>query len=498
MTRPGVHTVAAGHAVTADAAVAVLDAGGNAFDAVVAAGFAACIAEPMLTSMAGGGFCLTRTADGEAEVVDFFVDVPRGPMSPGPDGGIDHGMVEREVSFTATTQVFHVGWASVATPGCLRGWLDIHHRLGRAPLATVLAPAIAAARAGVRTNARQAYLFEILAPVNTLTDAVAARYCPDGVPARAGDLIAHHDTARFLARLAEDPNAAVAEFDDALLAASAAEGGRLLRDDLAGYRVARRAPHVAPYRDATLLTNAPPAQGGVLMAAQLAHLASGPPLAGIDAVDVPVRILEAQRHADGLRSPAATQGTTHVSVADADGNVATMTTSNGTGSGCAIPGIGVLANNMLGEDDLFPGGLGTGVPGTRIASMMAPTIVLDDRGTVRLALGSGGSKRIRTAIAQVVAHAVDRPGEVWAGDVGASALAAAVEAPRLHWDGTVAQVEPGFSDEAVRQLASTVPVEVWDAHDLYFGGVHAVRPGLDAAGDPRRGGVARIVPSPRP
>ena len=174
----------------------------------------------------------------------------------------------------------------------------------------------------------------------------------------------------------------------------------------------------------------------------------------------------------------ATRGTTHVSVADGEGNVASMTTSNGEGSGWIIPGTGVLANNMLGEDDLHPLGFHRAVPGQRVASMMAPSVVVGPDGAVELVAGSGGSKRIRTALTQVISAVVDhrRP------------LDEAVHAPRLHWDGEVLQLEPGWDGEVVAALGARRPVNVWSRPDLYFGGVHAVVPGREAVGDPRRGG----------
>jgi gamma-glutamyltranspeptidase/glutathione hydrolase len=172
-----------------------------------------------------------------------------------------------------------------------------------------------------------------------------------------------------------------------------------------------------------------------------------------------------------------------MTVVDADGNVASMTTSNGETSGDVIPGTGVLLNNMLGEDDLHPGGFHVGPPGERVASMMAPTLVLGPDGHVVLALGSGGSKRIRTAIVQVVTAIVAHGRD----------LAEAVEAPRIHWDGDVVQVEPGLPPAAVAALRRRWSINQWPARNLYFGGVHAVQPGKAGVGDPRRGGTARFV-----
>jgi gamma-glutamyltranspeptidase/glutathione hydrolase len=115
--------------------------------------------------------------------------------------------------------------------------------------------------------------------------------------------------------------------------------------------------------------------------------------------------------------------------------------------------------------------------------MMAPTAVLDDRGRVVLVLGSGGSKRIRSAIVQVlVAHLVH----------GAD-LDEAVRAPRIHWDTDHLEVEPGLAPEVLAALADLAPVNIWPAPSLYFGGVHAVVPGSVGAGDARRGGSVRVV-----
>jgi gamma-glutamyltranspeptidase/glutathione hydrolase len=174
-------------------------------------------------------------------------------------------------------------------------------------------------------------------------------------------------------------------------------------------------------------------------------------------------------------------------VADGEGNIAAMTTSNGEGSGDVIPGTGILLNNMLGEDDLHPGGFHAAPPGVRVASMMSPTIVLGADGSPELVVGSGGSKRIRTAIMQVLAAVVD----------GGVTIEDAVVAPRLHWDTDHVEVEPGFPDDVVDALSARWPVNVWPEPDIYFGGVHAVVPGPDggAGGDPRRdGATAQVTP----
>jgi gamma-glutamyltranspeptidase/glutathione hydrolase len=256
--------------------------------------------------------------------------------------------------------------------------------------------------------------------------------------------------------------------------------------------VIERAPLEVRWRGHRLLTNPPPAFGGELVALGLLELEERPGWpADAGTVAHAVALAEAMVATDQVRAAGlvgeqlrrrSTGGTTHVSVADAEGGAASMTTSNGEGSGWMLPGTGVMANNMMGEDDLHPGGFHATPPGERVASMMAPSMVVDADGRVRLAVGSGGSKRIRTALAQVIAAVLDQQ----------RSLTDAVEAPRLHWDGAQLHVEPGWADPVVEELEARWLVTRWPQRDLFFGGVHVVVPGHDAAADPRRGGAARV------
>lgn len=180
-----------------------------------------------------------------------------------------------------------------------------------------------------------------------------------------------------------------------------------------------------------------------------------------------------------------TGGTTHMNVADAEGNVASLSASNGEGCGHFVPGTGIMLNNMMGEDDLHPEGFHMAPPGSRISSMMAPSMLVDAEG-VLAALGTGGSKRIRTALQQTVTNLVDfglTPEE-------------AVNRPRLHLSQGTLQVEPGYPEAALSTLRKGGPINVWDTKNVYFGGVHAVVPRTGGgAGDARRGGHFMVVGS---
>ena len=179
-------------------------------------------------------------------------------------------------------------------------------------------------------------------------------------------------------------------------------------------------------------------------------------------------------------------GTTHVSVIDADGNAASLSTSTGSGSGVIVPGTGVYLNNMLGEYDLATAR--PVPPGRRLSSMMAPSIALDERGAPRLVVGSAGSARLRGAIMQIVVNVLEH----------ALPVRAAIDAPRVHVDEPHVHCEGGHDPEVLDELeAAGYDLVRWRRRNLFFGGVAAVETlpdgSLAAAGDPRRGGAGVVV-----
>jgi len=491
--------VAAGHPAVVAAAHEVLDAGGNAFDAVVAAGFAGTVAEPALTSLAGGGFCLARTAAGEEVLVDFFVDTPGLGLASPPVPHFD----EVVVNFEVATQAFHCGPGSIAVPGGLPGYLHVHRRFGRVDLGTVVAPALRLARDGVDLLPRQAGIVSLLERILLRTPEGRALFAPGGRLVAVGDRLRNPGLAEVLAELGRggDVRFSGGPLAAALLAVTAADG-LVTAGDLAAYRVVERDPLALHWQGRRVLTNPAPSFGGTLIAAALARL-DGLDL-GPDDPRGPAALVavaaEVDRHrrailagADPVRpaDPAdpsilrpgrrgSARGTTHVSVWDGEGGAAAMTTSNGECSGDVIPGTGILTNNILGEDDLHPDGFHASPPGLRVASMMAPTVVVGPDGATEVVVGSGGSKRIRSAVTQVLVNVL----------VHGLDPRAAVEAPRAHWDVDHVEVEPGFGSGALDALAALGPVNRWPDRSVYFGGAHLVVPGLGAAGDPRRDGAA--------
>lgn len=508
--------VACGHPVTLKAALSVLEAGGNAFDAAAAALWTACVAEPLLAAPGGGGFLVARTGGGRDRVYDFFAQTPFLRRPP-------HEEDFREIlaDFGTVQQAFHIGLGSAATPGLVAGAFAFHRDLGRMPAEAVFQPAIRAARDGVLVNAMQAYLARILHPIIHDTEGARALYAPGGRVVKEGDLHRLPELADFLEALAAEGadlfyRGVVAERVDE---ASRQGGGHLRREDFSRYRLVVRRPLRVEWRGHTILTNPPPASGGLLVGFGLQALEQAGALDDTDPSAYALAVadaLAAMHHArmgegldEGLdpavaervltpeivsrylevlrRHPPADRGTTQVSVVDGDGNAASLTISNGEGCGWAVPGCGFMLNNMLGEADLQPRGFGRWPPDTRLTSMMAPTLVKERASDRIVALGSGGSNRIRSAILQCVVAMVGQ----------GLPLREAVGRPRLHVEGRRLEIEGGFPNAVVAALERRWSDRVeWPDTNLFFGGVHAVESGsggMAGCGDPRRGGVASVL-----
>jgi gamma-glutamyltranspeptidase/glutathione hydrolase len=503
----GKGVVAAGHDLTSKAAAEILQDGGNAFDACLAGLFMTFVAEAVFSSPGGGGFLMARrAASDKVTLYDFFAETP---LKRRPEGEIDFYPIQAD--FGPAKQEFHIGLGSSATPGVVPGLFALHEELCRLPMKRLVEPAVRAARSGFPLSAFQAHLLTVIAPILKPTAGVAKIFAPGGALLKAGETFANPDLAETIEWLAEDGARLFIDGDvGQAVVAQQRDGGYLTRADLADYRVARRTPILWRHRDAVVALNPPPAASGALIAFGLGFVQAladaGRTLDAFALREAMEATNEARAaHGDGLaakladgvlakrmreaaRHPAAYRGTTHVSVIDRDGNAAAASLSNGEGNGSIVGGFGFMLNNMLGEEDLSPEGLGTWRVATRLSSMMAPTIILQPDGTV-IALGTGGSNRIRTAILQVTVNLLDR----------GMSLEQAVDAPRLHLEkcGTLS-FEPGLP-EAVESAfrAAGEKARAWPERNLFFGGVHAARRfgggGVEGAGDPRRGGIAIVV-----
>ena len=509
--------VAAGDHGTAEAGAALLREGGNAVDAVIAAACASFICEPLLSSAGGAGVATCGSADRGFFTHDFFTLVPGLGLAARP--ALD--FQEITIDFGPTTQDFHVGRGAAAVPTALFGLLAMHKAHGRAPLSDVFAPAIHLCRDGHVLSSALQWVTGMLRPIVEVSDGVRSLLSSDGELAPADRPIHNRALGDFLEALGEEGEALLrGPFTDALVAAFGPEnGGLLTRQDLAQYSPRRRPPLRVDFDGHTLLTTPPPSAGGTLIgvgarAGALANIGRHPFMseAHIDAlVDVLATISVARRAdidarirarigngmlfddadiarwratAEGIGEERNLGGTTHISVKDAAGMCASMTLTNGEGCGHALPGFGVHINNFLGEEDINPAGFHALPAGTPMTTMMAPAIVLRGHEPT-LVVGSGGSNRIRSVITQTVLHAT----------LLGQDLPTAIRAPRLHIEGGRLWFERcGMPDDSVDLLLRRFPeASVFDAPNMFFGGVHCV--GSDTAhGDERRGGAVVKVP----
>jgi gamma-glutamyltranspeptidase / glutathione hydrolase len=499
--------VAGGHAATAEAGAWALRQGGNAVDAAVAAVLTSFATESSLTGLGGGGYMLVHDSD-RSVLVDFFVAAPG-------HAGTERTseLIAAPVEFTdSVSQVFNIGAASCGVPGTAAGLEHALREFGSMPLSVLVEPAISAARGGVPVDARGAYLFKILSPILVHEPEAAEIYAPEGRLLGEGDIFRFPELADALELFAAEGSEPFYRGDVAQKVSDwvLERGGTLAPGDLAAYEPVVREPVRARFRDSEVVTNPPPSSGGTLIAFALELLerigSSGvEELVAVMAeaqdarADDFVRGLSQEGFAPRFLAPEALDqaakgvssrlgSTTHITAMDGGGCCASVTCSNGTGSGLVVPGTGVHVNNMLGEEDLNPLGFHLWEAGSRLPSMMSPTIILRD-GELVAGLGSAGSNRIRSAIVQVILRLIG----------GGMSVRDAVEAPRVHFEGSVVSAEPGIDPEALARIeAAGVEVDRWAERNMFFGGVQAVTrdPGtgeLNAAGDPRRGGAVAFA-----
>lgn len=502
--------VASGHPATSEAAAEILRAGGNAFDAVLGGLMAACVVEPVLASLGGGGFLMAKPQSGAPVLYDFFSHTPIRKKSEADFRPI-------LADFGTATQEFHIGMGSMATPGVVRGLFEAHGDLGRMPLREVAMPAIALARDGVAMNGFQAFLFEVVEAIYISDAATQALFASPGHAGhllKEGETLKNPDQADFLDVLVREGADLFYRGEVARRIALDCEdrGGHLEMADFEAYRVFRRHPLEADFAGARLYTNPPPSTGGILIAfaLQLLEHSGFEGLDGLARLQRLVQVMgqtnrarvEARLHESSdpaaalldpgliqryreevLDQPQTPRGTTHISVIDGDGNAGALTVSNGEGAAYVVPGTGVVMNNMLGEEDINPHGLGQWPEAARMGSMMAPSVVAHPDGHM-ISLGSGGSNRIRTALLQVLANVLAH----------GMTLEDAIAMPRLHVEGETINLEGGLEDSLAGAFAEHFPqAKLWEARNLFFGGVHAVafdrrKGGFDGAGDLRRSG----------
>jgi gamma-glutamyltranspeptidase/glutathione hydrolase len=528
------------------AGVAMLEAGGNAVDAAVAAAFALGVTQPFSAGIGGGAFLLIRLPDGEVVAIDARETAP---------AAADRDMFVRPgVAEDASL----VGPLAVGTPGLVLGLAAALELYGRLSLEEVMKPAIRLAARGFAIGPHHAGMLEHMRArglPERFPETGRIQFPPPAVPAEPGWRLVQTDLAGTLRRIASDGPEAfyTGPIARAIADDLAKRGGLVTADDLADYELRFRAPVRGTYRGYEVHSFPPVSSGGValietlniLEGFDLARSGAGSSasahriaeamkfafadraayLGDPDFVDVPVAALTAKAYGERLRAkinpprwrrapwtwgrgetavkvrgpglPQNDSGTAHLSTTDALGNAVaiTMTINTPFGSGITVPGTGILLNNEMDDFAKAPGmpnvyglvdtrGANAVAPGKRPLSSMTPTVVTKG-GELFMVTGSPGGPRIISTVLLTLVNVVDYGMDPQQ----------AVSAPRFHhqWLPDELVVEPAVPDDVVRGLerrghAVAVSKRNWSAAEVIV-----VDPdtGWHLGGsDPRRDGLA--------
>ena len=517
------------HHAAVRAGMEILEQGGNAVDAAVAAAFALAVVDPASSGLGGGGVMVVyQSREKKAHALDFTAVSPA--MAPAlyrSGAGVRVNPPES-------------GVLAVGVPGTVAGLAEGLKRFGRLPLETVLAPAIRYATEGSRVTASLRRAIE--------DDLPALRQRPNfsrifldaaGAPHPVGGVIRQPELAETLRAIARE--GAPAFYEGAIGQSVAArirkDGGAVTLEDLNSYKPVWRSPVIGKYRGRTVITAPPPSAGGLALVGLLnamegygpdqfrhnsgayLHLVAETVKAGTagllellgdpDSNEIPVQRITSGERASAVRKRVSLEqaargtaappmsraaddgGASHIGVLDGDGNAVSMSVALGSSFGAKVlvREAGIVLNNRM--RNFSPGG-GSGNPESapnmlkprkRPVNGMTPAVLLEDDRPV-LIVGACGGSRITGAVLQTVLNVLDFR----------MPLAAALAAARIHvpaGEGQTVEVETAVSEEAVKALEAK-------GHSVRrtprLGAVQAIRvegKGITGASDPRRTDVAR-------
>ena len=528
--------VAAAHPLAVDAGLEMLQQGGNAIDAAVATAFAIAVVEPFGSSIAGCGIALSYSAAQDA--ITAYNYRSQAPAAASLD----------TIDFSDRDEL-GLSPRGPAVGGVVAGLCMMHEDGGTLPLASVIAPAIRFAEEGFPAGPTLVTLINDLYHVVEGDEGIASILLDDGFPPEAGTIIKNPDLAASLRLIAENGPSAMygGPLGDAIATHVQSLGGIITAEDYAVYEAIRDEPIMIDYRGYTVY-GAPAPFGGmpILQSLQLlerlplatdqspisannVHLMAevmkfsaadrSPVMGDPRFVDVPVEWVLSDEYADQrvkdidpkfattpddvesgenlenipeefTKSPGDPGSTTHLTVIDGDGNAVSITQTLGHffGSGIMVPGTGIMLNDQMRNYSRRKYSPNFLMPGKRMRSTQAPTIVVKD-GELIFALGSPGNYRIITTIIQLLVFVIDFDLE----------LEEALDLPRIYSRNSEDRLimESRFTKNTYSILRERGhDIQIKGSMDLFFGGAHAIlrdpETGMLTGGaDKRRDGVAR-------
>tara|TARA_Y100000758_G_scaffold93575_1_gene64458 strand:- start:2055 stop:3716 length:1662 start_codon:yes stop_codon:yes gene_type:complete len=480
--------VTSNHALASLAGIEMLATGGNAVDAAVATVLALTVVEPMMVGITGAGFVNIHNASTNSSItIDNYCTAPAAAQpdmfTPISDSWPDYMETEQQKN--------KIGHLSVGVPAGLQCWYHIQIKYGNLDFENTVQPAMRYAEQGFSISPYLAGIIE--------TNKIALKSYPgsrdlffnNNNPLSTGQLLRNQNYASVLREISKTGDEILTRgwLGNAIEKEMAKNGGIVTQDDIEKYQLEYRNPVKGNYRGYEIVGVGPASSGAThivqalnllekfnieamgfgtkeyihLLAETLKIVFSdrfrfmGDP----DFVDVPVQELVSKRYADIRYSEidlqkagsfvhgnpelqlGESENTTHLTVADNDGNIVSMTQTlnDAFGSRVTVPGTGVTLNNTLYNFDPHPGNANSIVPGKRVLSSMAPITVFKG-GKPFMALGTPGGRRIFGSVLQGIINVIDH----------GMSLQQAVEAPRVWTQGQNLELEFSVSDEASEGL----------------------------------------------
>lgn len=484
--------VVSAHPLASKAGREVMQKGGNAVDAAIATQLALAVVYPGAGNIGGGGFMVSRMANGETATLDYR---EKAPLAGGRDMYLDaNGDV---ISMSSVR-----GHLAAGVPGTVAGLEAAHRKYGKLDWASLVQPAIDLAN-GWELTAREARGLngnrKVFIEYNTVSpDFFLAE---EGSEWAAGDTVSIPELAKTLERIRDNGRDGFYKGETAKLIVAEMERGKglITLEDLEQYEAVWRTPVTGDYRGYEFISMPPPSSGGIALAqlfnaiepfdlgemgflsTEAVHLMTeaerrtyadrAAHLGDPDFYDVPRDGLTNRNYTQtrmasfspdratpsteidaGAPAPKESEETTHLSVVDPWGNAVSVTTTlnGGMGSKVFVGGAGFLLNNEMDDFSAKSGtpnmyGLVGGeanaiAPGKRMLSSMTPSIVAKD-GKLFMVVGTPGGSTIITSVFQTIVNVIDFD----------MTMQQAVSAPRFHhqWRPDVIQTEANALDSMV-------------------------------------------------
>ncbi|MGI9477545.1 MAG: gamma-glutamyltransferase family protein [Hyphomicrobiaceae bacterium] len=518
-----------------EAGARVLQRGGNAVDAGVAAALVQGVVDPQMCGIAGFGNAQIRQPDGTASCIDFH---GKTPLAATPDMWEDllAGETRDGFGFVLKGNVNDMGYGSVTSPGSLMAYYEAVRDHGTWDWADICAPAIAQAEAGFIVRPHVDFWWRTPGLFGRVDNAKrqafsktgrAVYFHADGRLKVTGDHVANPDLARTLTRIAKDGIDVFyrGEIAERIEADMIENGGLLRKADLEAYRTLHSAPLTGTYRGYDIATCQPP--GGGIMLVEMLNILENFPLAELGHnsteyirvvaeamkaatadkdmhvgdpafVDIPAHLTQKSYAADVAarirtgekmsveRVPLReSPDTTHVAVVDKAGLAFTMTHSLGMPSGVITDGLGFMYNGCMGVFDPRPGRAGSIAPGKARFSSLCPAIASKD-GAARIVIGAPGGTQIAMGVLQGLLNVIDFDMD----------MAAAVSAPRFSATSNAIDIMnriPGYTIEPLIEQGYEV---IRSPMTFGIAAVHGIRIDngvLTGGADPGHDGVALAV-----